>query len=188
MSSKGKKGSRRRKEDTKDIISVTISLSLKNRIDKLVEQGASRSRAQLIEDAVRWYLDFSVNKWGERGLYVNDVRVLLEPETISSVFFSTLTPNDQYELGKTSGKQAPIADVVRIIHGQDPTEPASRQLVFKLLQEAGWGSIRLQDDKIVIGSPFYPGAFIRGYLESLLDSNLDIIETNVKETVALRFG
>ncbi|MHA1907987.1 MAG: ribbon-helix-helix domain-containing protein, partial [Candidatus Thorarchaeota archaeon] len=88
--SKGKKGTRKRKEETKDIISVTISLSLKNRIDKLVEEGASRSRAQLIEDAVRWYLAFSVNKWTERGIYVNDVRVLLEPETISSVFFSTL--------------------------------------------------------------------------------------------------
>ncbi|MFW9848709.1 MAG: ribbon-helix-helix domain-containing protein, partial [Candidatus Thorarchaeota archaeon] len=170
MSSKGRKT----KDVTKDIISVTISQSLKNRIDKLVDEGASRSRAQLIEDAVKWYLDFSVNKWGERGIYVNDIRVLLEPETISSVFFSTLTPNDQYELGKTAGRQAPVADVVRINHSADPTNPSNRLLVLNLLQEAGWGSIRLQDDKIVIGSPFYPSAFLRGYLESLLDTKLEI--------------
>ena len=182
MPSKGSKT----KEITKDIISVTISQALKNRIDKLVDEGVSRSRAQLIEDAVKWYLDFSVNKWGERGIYVNDVRVLFEPETISSIFFSTLTPNDQYELGKTAGKQAPVADVVRINHSSDPRDPKSRDLVLRLLQEAGWGSIRLQEDKIVIGSPFYPGAFLRGYLESLLDTKLEIIETNVKETVALK--
>ncbi|MFW9851043.1 MAG: hypothetical protein ACFFF4_18095, partial [Candidatus Thorarchaeota archaeon] len=86
----------------------------------------------------------------------------------------------------TAGRQAPVADVVRINHSADPTNPSNRLLVLNLLQEAGWGSIRLQDDKIVIGSPFYPSAFLRGYLESLLDTKLEIIETNVKETVALK--
>jgi len=185
MSGKGKRGARR-KQDTKDIISVTISQSIKERIDKLVEEKVARSRAQLIEDAVKWYLDFSVNKWGERGIYVNDVRVLLEPETISSVFFSTLTPGNQYDLGKTAGSQAPIADVVKIDHGCDPTDPTCRNLVLGLLQDAGWGSIRVQDNIIVIGSPFYPASFLKGYLESLMKIKLDIIETNVKENVALR--
>ncbi len=185
MSGKPKRGAKR-KEETKNIISVTISQSIKEEIDKLVEDKVARSRAQLIENAVKWYLDFSVNKWGERGIYVNDVRVLLEPETISSVFFSTLTPSDQYDLGKTAGKQAPIADVVKINHGCDPTMPSCRNLVFKLLQDAGWGSIRVQDDIIMLGSPFYPASFLKGYLESLMKIKLDIVETNVKENVALR--
>jgi hypothetical protein len=102
------------------------------------------------------------------------------------VFFSTLTPSAQYELGKTAGKQAPIADVVRINHGCDPTDASCRGLVLKLLQESGWGSIREQDDKIVIGSPFYPGSFLKGYFESLLETKIEIIETNAKETVALK--
>jgi hypothetical protein len=54
------------------------------------------------------------------------------------------------------------------------------------MQENGWGSISLNDNLIVVGSPFYPAPFIRGYLESLLNVKLEAVETNVKENVALR--
>ena len=50
-------------DDKKKIISVTMSESLVKRIDSLVVEGVGRSRAQLIEDAVRWFLDFTVHKW-----------------------------------------------------------------------------------------------------------------------------
>ena len=89
MSGKPRKR-RPRKDDVKNIISVTISEKIKIRLDELVEERVARSRAQLIEDAVRWYLDFTVNKWNERGLYVNDMRVLLHTESLSSLFFSML--------------------------------------------------------------------------------------------------
>jgi len=44
----------------------------------------------------------------------------------------------------------------------------------------------LNEDLIVIGSPFYPAPFIRGYLESLLKVKMDVVETTSKENVALR--
>ena len=96
--------------DKKKIISVTMSQSLVNRIDGLVQERVGRSRAQLIEDSVRWFLDFTVHKWNERGIYVNSFRAVFESETLSSLFFSALTPTDQYELGETAGKQAPVAE------------------------------------------------------------------------------
>ena len=163
-----------------------MSQSLVNRIDGLVQERVGRSRAQLIEDSVRWFLDFTVHKWNERGIYVNSFRAVFESETLSSLFFSALTPTDQYELGETAGKQAPIADVVRLFHDADPKNAKNRELVMKLLQGNGWGSISLNNDLIVVGSPFYPAPFIRGYLESLLNVNLEAVETNVKENVALR--
>ena len=175
-----------KKADNKKIISVTMSQSLVNRIDELVQERVGRSRAQLIEDAVRWFLDFTVHKWNERGVYVNSFRAVFESETLSSLFFSKLTPTDQYELGETAGSQAPIADVVRLFHGGDPKDSESRDLVLKLLQENGWGSITLNEDLIVIGSPFYPAPFIRGYLESLLKVKMEVVETTSKENVALR--
>lgn len=183
---KKKKATRPRKDETKDIISVTISLAIKKQIDDLVEDGVARSRAQLIEDAVSKYLDLNVDKWTDRGIYVNDVRVLLESETISSVFFSILTPDKQYELGQTAGKQAPEADVIVIKYRQNPKKAESRKNILSLLQNSGWGEIKLQDDLIVIGSPFYPPPFIRGYLEGLMGINMEIVETNVKENVVLR--
>ncbi|MHA1948546.1 MAG: ribbon-helix-helix domain-containing protein [Candidatus Thorarchaeota archaeon] len=173
-------------KDKKKIISVTMSQSLVNRIDELVKERVGRSRAQLIEDSVRWFLDFTVHKWNERGIYVNSFRAVFESETLSSLFFSSLTPTDQYELGATAGMQAPLADVIRLFHGEDPKNDESRGLVLKLMQENGWGSITLNDDLIVIGSPFYPAPFIRGYLESLLSVKLEVVDTNVKENVALR--
>jgi Arc/MetJ-type ribon-helix-helix transcriptional regulator len=173
-------------DDKKKIISVTMSQSLVSRIDDLVQERVGRSRAQLIEDAVRWFLDFTVHKWNERGVYVNSFRSVFESETLSSVFFSKLTPTDQYELGETAGSQAPIADVVRLFHGGDPTDAGSRELVLKLLQASGWGSISLNEDLVVIGSPFYPAPFIRGYLESLLKVKMEVVETTSKENVALR--
>jgi Arc/MetJ-type ribon-helix-helix transcriptional regulator len=173
-------------DDKKKIISVTMSQSLVNRIDDLVQERVGRSRAQLIEDAVRWFLDFTVHKWNERGVYVNSFRAVFESETLSSLFFSKLTPTDQYELGETAGSQAPIADVVRLFYGGDPTDEGSRDLVFKLLQENGWGSITLNEGLVVIASPFYPAPFIRGYLESLLKVKMEVVETTSKENVALR--
>ncbi|MBY8998058.1 MAG: ribbon-helix-helix protein, CopG family [Candidatus Thorarchaeota archaeon] len=173
-------------DDKKKIISVTMSQSLVNRIDELVKERVGRSRAQLIEDAVRWSLDFTVHKWNERGVYVNSFRSVFESETLSSLFFSKLTPTDQYDLGETAGSQAPIADVVRLFHGEDPADAESRDLVLKLLQENGWGSITLNDGLVVIGSPFYPAPFIRGYLESLLKVKMEVVETTSKENVALR--
>ena len=103
------------------------------------------------------------------------------------MFFSKLTPADQYELGQTSGKQAPIADVIKLFHGKDPHDESTRDLVLEMLQTAGWGSFRIRDrNLIVIGSPFYPGSYLKGFLESLLGIELDLMETNVKETVALK--
>jgi len=172
----------------KKIISVTMSQSLVNRIDDLVQERVGRSRAQLIEDSVRWFLDFTVHKWNERGVYVNSSRAVFESETMSSLFFSKLTPTDQYELGETAGSQSPIADVVRLFHGGDPTDAGTRGLVLSLLQDNGWGSISYDDDKeqIILGSPFYPAPFIQGYLESLLKVKMEVVETTSKETVAFR--
>lgn len=173
--------------DKKKIISVTMSQSLVRKIDDLVKERIGRSRAQLIEDSVRWFLDFTVHKWNERGIYVNTSRSVLESEAISSLFFSQLTPNDQYDLGKTAGSQSPVSDVVRLFHGVNPTDVKNRGQVLKLLQENGWGSIDYgKSGLIVIESPFYPAPFIRGYLESLLKIKLDIVETNVKENVAFQ--
>ena len=159
---------------------------IKERIDKLVTDEVARSRTQIIEDAVKWYLDFTVYKWNERGIYINDVRMLFEPESITSLFFSSLRPNDQYEIGITAGKQAPIADTMRLDYDCDPTNPECRKLLIRLLQESGWGAIRLQNNLLVISGPFYPPQFLRGYLESLMDCKIEIVETSVKENVALR--
>ncbi len=173
----------------KKIISVTMTQSLVNHIDELVKDRVGRSRAQLIEDSVRWFLDFTVFRWNERGIYVNTSRSAFESEAMSSLFFSKLTPTDQYELGKTAGSQAPVGDVVRLFHGVDPTDAESRELVLRLLQDNGWGSISHNESGlIVIGTPFYPAPFIRGYLESLLKVTLDVVETNVKENVALQIA
>ncbi len=182
-----KQGRKRRPtEEKKEIISVTMSQPLVGRIDQLVKARAGRSRAQLIEDAVKFFLDFSVHKWSERGIYVNSCRVALESETLSSLFFSKLTPSEQYELGTTAGSQAPVADVVTLLHGRDPRDESSRALVLGLLQDNGWGAVSYHDDLIVFGSPFYPAAFIKGYLESLLRVNLEVVETSVKENAAFR--
>jgi len=171
----------------KKIISVTMTQSLVNHIDDLVKDRVGRSRAQLIEDSVRWFLDFTVFRWNERGIYVNTSRSVFESEAMSSLFFSKLTPTDQYELGQTAGSQAPVGDVVRLYHGVDPTDDKSRDLVLRLLQDNGWGSISHNEQGlIVIGSPFYPAPFIRGYLESLLKVTLEVVQTNVKENVALQ--
>ncbi len=174
--------------ESKEIISVTINQAIKKQIDDLVDEGVARSRAQLIEDAVTKYLELNVDKWTDRGIYFNDVRVLLAYETISSVFFSTLTPDQQYELGSTAGRQAPEADIILIKHRKNPKKLESRKAILNLLQETGWGEIKLDNDLIVIGSPFYPGPFIRGYLEELMNVQLEIVETNVKETVVLRIA
>ncbi|MFW9845532.1 MAG: ribbon-helix-helix domain-containing protein [Candidatus Thorarchaeota archaeon] len=171
----------------KKIISVTMSQALVSLIDELVHDRVGRSRAQLIEDAVRWYLDYSVHRWNERGVYVSGFRVAFESETMSSLFFSKLTPSDQYDLGLTAGSQSAIADVIKLFHGSDATNEESRSDVLGLLQDYGWGSITTHDDNlIVVSSPFYPAPFIQGYLESLLEVKLDLVETAVKDTVALR--
>jgi len=177
---------RRRTDEKKEIISVTMSQPLVQRIDELVKARAGRSRAQLIEDAVRWFLDLSVHKWSDRGIYVNSCRVALESETLSSLFFSKLTPTEQYELGVTAGSQAPVADAVTLLHGRNPRDESSRALVLGLLQDNGWGAISYHDDLIVFSSPFYPAPFIKGYLESLLRVNLEVVETSVKENAAFR--
>lgn len=175
--------------DKKKIISVTMSTNIVDKIDELVKERIGRSRAQLIEDAVRWFLDFTVHKWNERGIYVNTSRSILESESVSSLFFSQLTPNDQYELGKTAGSQSPVSDVVRLFHGVNPIDSKNRPLILKLLQENGWGSIDYKKSGlIVIESPFYPAPFIKGYLESLLKVNLEIVEIDVKENVAFQIS
>ncbi len=172
----------------KKIISVTMSQALVARIDELVHETVGRSRAQLIEDAVRWFLDYSVHRWTDRGLYVSGSRVSFESETMSSFFFSKLTPSDQYELGITAGSQSAVADVVKLYHGTDPTDKEGRSLVLAILQNYGWGFFNEHDDNLlVITSPFYPPSFIQGYLEALLKVKLELVETAVKDTVALRF-
>ncbi len=173
-------------KDRKKIISVTMSESLVGRVDELVKDRIGRSRAQLIEDAVRWYLDFTVHKWNERGLFWNSMRVILASESLLSLFFSKLTPADQYELGFTAGKQAPLSDVMTLFFGMDIKERSSWDLVLELLQSSGWGELRLQNNIIVIGNPFYPPLFIKGYLSALLDVELELMDTNVSENVALR--
>ena len=122
----------------------------------------------------------------ERLDWIATRNAVLESEALSSLFFSKLTPADQYELGLTAGNQAPISDVVKLFYGQEVKDVGSQGLVFQLLQDNGWGEFRVQDDLIVIGSPFHPSPFIQGYLESLMEIKLEIVETKVKENVAFR--
>ncbi|TFG06424.1 ribbon-helix-helix protein, CopG family [Candidatus Thorarchaeota archaeon] len=186
MSPESKKKSSSSHSDKKKIISVTMSESLVERIDELVQDRVARSRAQMIEDAVRWFIDLTVHKWGERGIYIDSCRVVFESDSQSSLFFSKLTPSEQYELGITAGSQAPIADIIKIYYDKNPSDQDARDIVFELLQQHGWGSFSLHDDKIVIGSPFYPAPFLHGYLSSLLKLDLELVETHAKENVALR--
>ena len=166
----------------KKIISITMSQSIINRIDEMKNQ-IGRSRAQLIEDSVRWYLDFTVHKWNPRGLYLDSIRVALESEALLSLFFSKLTPIEQYEFGKTAGNKAPIEDVVKIFYGKDVKAPSSRELIWRLLEDKGWGSIRQQDNLLLIENPIYSPSFLQGYFESLLGVKLKVVETHVKDNV-----
>ncbi|NWF95282.1 MAG: ribbon-helix-helix protein, CopG family [Candidatus Thorarchaeota archaeon] len=184
---RGRKAMSGSSQDKKKIISVTMSQSVVSQIDRLVEDRAARSRAQLIEDAVRYFIDFTVHKWNDRGIYVNNCRVVMESDTQSSLFFSTMTPASQYEMGRTAGSQSPIADVIRLVHGKNPADPSSRQLVMRLLQAHGWGAMNMSEDGlVVVGSPFYPAQFVRGYLEALMKVQLELVETHAKDNIALR--
>jgi hypothetical protein len=169
----------------KKIISITMSQAIISKIDKLKNQ-IGRSRAQLIEDAVRWYLDFTVHKWTPRSIFLDSIRMVLESESLLSLFFSKMTPVDQYELGKTAGKKAPIEDIIKIFHGKDVKNPSSRELVFQLMQDKGWGSFRQQNDLLIIENPFYPPPFLKGYIETLLGIDLELVETNVKDNVIFK--
>ncbi len=173
-------------EDKKKIISVTINQSLVRQIDHLVNDRIARSRAQLIEDAVRWFINFTVHKWSERGVYVKGCRVSMEPDAQSSLFFSMLTPASQYELGKTAGSQSPVKDMMTITYRLDPSSSEGRMAVIKILQELGWGSIEVKDEHILIGSPFYPVPFLQGFLESLMKITLEPLETHAKDNAAFR--
>ncbi|MEM2142067.1 MAG: ribbon-helix-helix domain-containing protein [Candidatus Thorarchaeota archaeon] len=170
----------------KKIISVTMSQSMVEQIDRLVEQDVARSRAQLIEDAVRWFIEYTVHKWNERGIYVNSCRMALEPDTMSSLFFSKLTPNDQYELGLTAGARSSIEDIARLHHRITPGSPASRAVILRILQDLGWGMLEESNDLILVGSPFYPPQFMKGFLESLLRIRTELVETHAKDNMALR--
>ena len=169
----------------KKIISITMSQSIINRIDELKNQ-IGRSRAQLIEDSVRWYLDFTVHKWNPRGLFLDSIRMALESEALLSLFFSKLTPFEQYEFGKTAGNKAPVEDIVKIYHGKDVKAPSSRELVWRLLEDKGWGAIRQQDNLLLIENPIYSSSFLQGYLESLLGVNLELVETHVKDNIVFK--
>jgi hypothetical protein len=169
----------------KKIISITMSQSIINKIDELKNQ-IGKSRAQLIEDSVRWYLDFTVHKWNPRGIFLDSIRVALESESLLSLFFSKMTPIEQYEFGKTAGKKAPIEDIIRIYYGKDVKDPSSRELVLHLLQDKGWGALRQQNDLLIIENPFYTPSFLQGYFEALLGVNLELVETNVKDNVVFK--
>ncbi len=173
-------------KDRKKIISVTMTESLVGRVDELVKDRIGRSRAQLIEDAVRWYLDYTVHKWNERGIFWNSIRMIFASESMISLFFSKLTPADQYDFGITAGKQSPLTDIITLFYGKDITDKSSWDFVLDLLQSSGWGEMRIQNGIIVIGNPFYPPHFVQGYLSALLDVDLELLDTNVMDNIALR--
>ncbi len=174
------------REDKKKIISVTMSQSIVSQIDQLVRERVARSRAQLIEDAVRWFIDLTVHKWSDRGIYVNGCRVAMETDAHSSLFFSTMTPASQYELGKTAGSQTPVLDMMTLAYRIDPHSPKGRTAVLNLLQSLGWGAIEAKEEDIIIGSPFYPAPFIQGFLESLMKIRLQPLETHARDKIAFR--
>jgi hypothetical protein len=187
--SRTKSDNKRLKEITellkKKIISVTMSQSIINKVDELKNQ-VGRSRAQLIEDSVRWYLDYTAHKWNPRGLFFNSIRVALESESLLSFFFSMLTPTKQYEFGMTAGNKAPIEDIIKIYYGKEAKDPSCRKLILRLLEDKGWGELLLQDNLLIIGNPFYTPSFFQGYFEALFDVKLEIVETNVKDNVVFK--
>ena len=178
----------------KKIISITMTNQVVDQLDELVGEGRSgRSRAQIIEDAVRWYLNFTVNGWTERGIFLQEFRFALESESMASLFFSQLTPTEQYELGVTAGSQAPVSDIITLYYDSDIRDHRGKvdrdrkeNRSLGLLQDHGWGSIRKQGNLIIISNPFYPSPFIRGYLESYLNTKLELVETKGQENIALR--
>jgi len=143
-------------------------------IDTLVKDGFARNRREAIVRALEFYTKFEVHTWMGPLILRYGIRKLLISKGSLSELVSGLSKNELYEAGKRMGKT--LRDCV-IALKLDVSRPENHKRALQILEDEGWGSFAVDEDRITITNPIFPAPLLHGYLETALSVKLSRLDT-----------
>ena len=124
------------------------------------------------------YERFSMDKWEEGSFWIGLFRVcMLRVETLNLIL-NQLEDEDLLKIGRSAGDMR--NSIMKYNSNLEPVNEESRRKILESLNFfCGWGNHNMKKDTIIITMPiFTKPCFIQGYLESLLNLKLTLIESH----------
>ena len=123
------------------------------------------------------YKRFSMDKWEEGAFWIGLLRVcLLRVETLNLIL-DQFEDEDLLEVGRSAGHMR--NSIMKYKSNLQPVDEESRRKILESINYCGWGNHNMKNNTIIITMPIFTKPyFIQGYLESLLNLKLTLIEAH----------
>lgn len=147
-------------------------------VDKLIEDGKEAGIKQLISKMLDVYRSMMIYDWKYPGEYYAGIsRVAFINVEFINILLQYIPSDQHHEVGRKTGEAAKISlDATLNLNTADREKWPD---VFKRLRIQGMGDFYQKDKYVIIKTPFINNIEAqRGYLETLLDVNLQTRTTN----------
>ncbi len=166
------------KKDTVRRTTIILEEDERQYIDKLIQDGKEAGIKQLISKMLDVYRSMMIYDWKYPGEYYAGIsRIAFINIEFINTLLQYVPPEQHYEVGRKAGEAAKISMEATL--NLDPTDKEKWPEVFKRLRIQGLGDFYQKDKYIIIKAPYINNTEVqRGYLEILLDANLQTRTTN----------
>ena len=123
------------------------------------------------------YKMYSMDKWGEGDIWIGNYRVcLLRAETLN-LLLDEYEEKELLDMGRSTGEESRA--IMKYYRNLEPVDRDSRLKMNENLNDfSGWGNFKMNNNTILIAKPIFTKPyFLQGYLESLLNLKLKLIES-----------
>ena len=153
-------------------IKATLFISEDKR-DKIRHSGLSLE--EYFNRLYEMHERFDMDRWGEGRFWIKYFRVcLIRSETLNMIL-DNFDDKTLMEIGREAGENLQKS----LRYGFDQIVESKEKILEHLSAVSGWGDFILENEAIIVLTPVFTNSFfLQGYLESLLNLKLKLIESH----------
>lgn len=142
-----------------------------------------KNKEEAVQKALLLFKKLSMHDWLPDIYRIDNNRVIIMDRGMLLDIFELLTENDIYRAGQlTAMKRKLLKPEFRDI---DLTKPRNWPIVLKELENLGWGVFTKVDNEIKIEHSAVPTNYLKGYLETMFNVEIEEHRTNVEGLIVL---
>lgn len=157
------------------VTTVDIPDELLEYVDYITSSKKARNRREVLINALSFYKRYDGLNWRDSKISVGGFRKAMLGQKFVDLLQNCLTQEQLYEIGRRYGPT--LHDYLLVNFGKESSDRPNYESALQHLSDMGWGTLKLQDSRIVASDSFLPEPLLRGYLEAALGTELESIPT-----------
>ncbi|MDG6998802.1 MAG: hypothetical protein JRN15_06785 [Nitrososphaerota archaeon] len=157
------------------VTTVDIPDELLEFVDSITSTKKAHNRREVLINALSFYKRYDGLNWRDSKISIGGFRKAMLGQKLVELLQNYLTHEQLYDVGRRYGPT--LHDYLLVNFGKESSDRSNYEFALQHLSDMGWGSLKIQDGRIVASDSFLPEPLLRGYLEAALGADLKSIPT-----------